>query len=232
MNYPKIFNAESLQISVSHLKNPNWSIPHASMGVNEECPYELRYCKQVHGVNVVEASQASPEVEADGIISREPGLFVGVQTADCLPLLFSDRSHTIVAAVHAGWRGLFAGIVQETIERLKSLVKNSSELECFVGPAIGVQSFEVGPDLIEQLYSSKLPFDESELKAFIRPGKGDRSFVDLKSLVYEVLMRNGLRHESIVVSEIDTKTDAAWHSYRRDHSKAGRNWTWIGLQRG
>ena len=78
-------------------------------------PGEPVWLQQVHGTAVVDAALASAGAEGDAVVSRQAGKVCVVMTADCLPLLFCDRAGTVVAAAHAGWRGLCAGIVEPTV---------------------------------------------------------------------------------------------------------------------
>lgn len=111
----------------------------------ESCPglSAISWLRQVHGTAVAGAD-ASAEPEADAVFSREQGLGCAVLTADCLPVLFCDRGATCVAAAHAGWRGLCAGVLERTVEALPA---PPAELMAWLGPAIGPAHFEVGPEV-------------------------------------------------------------------------------------
>ncbi len=105
------------------------------------------WLQQVHGTTVVEAAAGAAAAQvptADGVFSRTAGVVCAVLTADCLPVLFCDRSGTVVAAAHAGWRGLQAGILERTVGAMA--VPGEQLLACF-GPAIGPQAFEVGDEV-------------------------------------------------------------------------------------
>lgn len=104
------------------------------------------WLNQVHGVDVVDAQRAGglPTPVADAALARVPGVVCGVLTADCLPLLLCDRQGSVVAAVHAGWRGLLAGVVQQTV---RAMAIDGDELLAYLGPAIGPQAFVVGDEV-------------------------------------------------------------------------------------
>ncbi|MFZ0256186.1 MAG: peptidoglycan editing factor PgeF [Gammaproteobacteria bacterium] len=105
------------------------------------------WLNQVHGTTVVStAALIAGETEADGVVSDEPEKVCAILTADCLPVLLCDRSGTRVAAAHAGWRGLAAGILEATISALGA---PENELLAWLGPAISARHFEVGEEVRE-----------------------------------------------------------------------------------
>ena len=108
------------------------------------CPAWL---EQVHGSRIVDLDGPSPDFRADGSITRAAGMVCAVLTADCLPVLLCNRAGTAVAALHAGWRGLAAGILEQGVRRMP----DDSEVLAWLGPAIGPGRFEVGGDVVEQL---------------------------------------------------------------------------------
>jgi YfiH family protein len=114
--------------------------------VRRELPAEPRWLKQVHGVTAVDAAQTATDEEADAAIARAPGVVCTIQVADCMPVLFCDRSGSCVGAAHAGWRGLSGGVLERTIEAMDV---PPGELMAWLGPAIGPLAFEVGPDVLE-----------------------------------------------------------------------------------
>ena len=107
------------------------------------------WLRQVHGTAVVEADP-SRIAEADGSWTSTPGIACTSMTADCLPALFCNRAGTRVAAAHAGWRGLAAGVLEAACE---SLAAEPGEVLVWLGPAIGPQAFEVGPEVRDALCS-------------------------------------------------------------------------------
>ena len=110
-------------------------------------PAEPLWLRQVHGVSVVRHNAGNEAVivpEADGQVASEPGQVCVVLSADCLPVLFCNRAGTRVAAAHAGWRGLAAGVLENTV---KALGEPPAELLAWLGPAIGPSVYEVGDDV-------------------------------------------------------------------------------------
>jgi YfiH family protein len=105
------------------------------------------WLKQVHGSAVLDAAayrSSLQPAEADAIVSRRVGEVCAVLTADCLPVLLCDRAGSVVAAAHAGWRGLLAGVLEHTVTAMKT---PSADLLAYLGPAIGPQAFEVGDEV-------------------------------------------------------------------------------------
>ncbi|MFL6609729.1 MAG: peptidoglycan editing factor PgeF, partial [Pseudomonas sp.] len=110
------------------------------------------WLQQVHGIDVVEADPARVAT-ADASWSATPGIACTAMTADCLPVLFCNRAGTHVAAAHAGWRGLANGVLEATLD---SLQQPTEEILAWLGPAIGPQAFEVGPE-VREAFIAHLP---------------------------------------------------------------------------
>jgi len=109
-------------------------------------PAEPRWLTQIHGVRVVQNEITTPDspIEADAQVAEKTGQVCAILTADCLPVLFCNKSATRVAAAHAGWRGLSAGILENTVQ---AMGKPASQLMAWLGPAIGAAAYEVGEDV-------------------------------------------------------------------------------------
>jgi YfiH family protein len=108
-------------------------------------PSEPLWLSQVHGTRCVVAETATAGVEADAAAAHTPGVVCAVLTADCLPVLLCDDAGTAVAASHAGWRGLAAGILESTVA---AMAIPGQRLMAWLGPAIGPSAFEVGDDVV------------------------------------------------------------------------------------
>jgi YfiH family protein len=110
-----------------------------------QVPAEPGWLKQVHSARVVELGRDA-NLEADASFTREAGQVCAVLTADCLPVLFCDRAGSVVAAAHAGWRGLAGGVLEATVAAMRA---HPGEILAWMGTAIGPQAFEVGDEVRE-----------------------------------------------------------------------------------
>jgi YfiH family protein len=179
---------------------------------------EPRWLKQVHGIRVAMDSDPVPEA-ADASVSRRPGTACVIMTADCLPVIFCDKGGTTVAAAHAGWRGLSAGVLEAT---LKSM--GSSDVMAWMGPAIGPQAYEVG-DEVRQAFVVQSPEAAKAFAAGKVPGKW---WCDLYALARQRLEAGGVK--DIYGGGFCTFTDRErFFSFRRD-GECGRMATLIWLE--
>jgi hypothetical protein len=170
-------------------------------------PAEPLWLRQVHGVRCVVAEAAAPGIEADASVSFRPGTVCAVLTADCLPLLFCDVAGTVVAAAHAGWRGLAAGVIENTVAAMR---RPGDELMAWLGPAIGPRAFEVG----DEVRAAFLAHDAAAAAAFVPHGPG-KWLCDLYRLARQRLEALGVRR--IAGADFCTASDAdRFYSYRRD----------------
>lgn len=178
-------------------------------------PQPPRWLRQVHGCKVIHAAASVGEgadqvddVAADGIWSGMPGAVCAVLTADCLPVLFCDVEGTVVAAAHAGWRGLAAGILEATIAALPA---SPRQLLAWLGPAIGPEAFEVGAE-VRAAFVDRQP--EARV-AFSRGHRADAFFADLYTLARLRLAAAGVRQ--VYGGGWCTHTDAQrFFSFRRE----------------
>ena len=113
--------------------------------LRQHLPAEPGWLRQVHSARVVELGRES-NPEADAAFTRQPGQVCAVLTADCLPVLFCDRAGSVVAAAHAGWRGLAGGVLEATVAAMQVA---PGDILAWMGAAIGPQAFEVGDDVRE-----------------------------------------------------------------------------------
>jgi YfiH family protein len=135
-------------------------------------PAPPAWLAQVHGAEVAQvdhanmASLLSSPPTADAAVTREAGVVLGVRTADCLPVLFSDRAGTVVGAAHAGWRGLAGGVLEATLRAMRA---PPQEIVAWLGPAIGPRMFEVGRDVYDAFCAP-----EPEAATFFAPHRDDK----------------------------------------------------------
>ena len=178
--------------------------------------------RQVHGTQVVTAAPAGESPEADAIVTATPGTTVGVVTADCVPLLLVAPREHVVAAVHAGWRGAAAGIVQRTLAHLRDAFGvEPTSVEAAIGPAIGACCYEVGPEVRAAFRATS---DDTTAVAWSR--RGERDVLDLRRAVRALLEAAGVR--DVAMLGPCTRCSPAYCSYRRDGSGAGRQVSVIG----
>jgi len=117
-------------------------------------PSKPIWLKQVHGIRNVQAEPDNVDCEADASFSNKPNSVCVIMTADCLPVLFCDKAGKQIAAVHAGWRGLAAGVLEETLKNFN--VASPEDILVWLGPAIGPEKFEVG-DEVRDVFIKHLP---------------------------------------------------------------------------
>jgi YfiH family protein len=169
-------------------------------------PAEPGWVRQVHGARAVELP-AGAGAEADAVWTREPGVVCGVLSADCLPVLFCNLAGSHVAAAHAGWRGLAAGVLEATVD---ALGVPATDVCAWLGPAIGPQAFEVGPEVREAFLA-----DHPGAATAFRPGQADRWYCDLYRLARQRLAALGLTR--VTGGGECTWTDPTrFYSFRRD----------------
>jgi YfiH family protein len=177
------------------------------------------WISQVHGVAVVDAASVQPGQPvrvADASIATTPGVVCAVLTADCLPVLFADLAGTVVGAAHAGWRGLAAGVLGETVAAMRAA--GAGELTAWLGPAIGPAQFEVGADVLDSFLAGALNAAEVErMRAAFAPfeGRSGKYLADMNALARILLARAGVTRvwggNYCTASERDR-----FYSYRRD----------------
>jgi YfiH family protein len=155
------------------------------------------------------------EIAADASVTNIPNEVLVIMTADCLPVLFTNASGTVVGAAHAGWRGLCAGVLENTMTELLNLSddKNPANLIAWLGPAIGPEQFEVGEDVVLAFTNSNFPVSLDAFKAI--PGRPGKFLANIYQLARWQLEACGL--EIISGGEFCTVRDKEhFFSYRRD----------------
>ncbi len=184
-------------------------------------PSEPAWLTQIHSAKVVDADVVTNGYEADAISSCIPGRVCAVLTADCLPLLLCNQTGDCVAAVHAGWRGLAAGVIEATLDQFAD---PGSDIMAWLGPAIGAECFEVGVGVRDSFMQHN-----PEAEAAFKPSRAGHWLADIYGLARQRLEACGVT--SVWGGEYCTVTDKArFYSYRRD-GQTGRMATliWIDL---
>ncbi len=181
--------------------------------IPDALPLPLRLPRQRHGAQIASLNaQSTARREGDITYTTAPGEVCAVVAADCLPLLLCDRSGAEVAAVHAGWRGLAAGVLAAAVDAFKA---PAGQLIAWIGPAIGGAHYPVGEDVHRALAS----LDGAE--DFFEPVGAGRWQLELRALACHWLQRRGLA--TIYDSGLCCWSDRRWHSVRRDGAQSGRN---------
>lgn len=167
----------------------------------------LAQVRQVHGAAVLDAPAGCSGVqgEGDGLVARDPGVVLGILTADCVPVLLEGERG--VAALHAGWRGLVAGVLEEGVRQVGPV------RAAWVGPCIHACCYEVGDDVSEAFTRAGLPV-------------ADERHVDPADAARSALQRAGVRN--LAVATECTSSDRNFFSYRRDGT-TGRQGSFIAL---
>lgn len=195
----------------------------ASLGVLKT---SLFLPKQVHGVNALRILKTDDSVsvsskEADAVWTTEPGILVGVQTADCAPILFSTADGKVVGAIHAGWRGAVADIAIKVLAQVsKELSLAPKHFRISIGPCIGFDSFEVGSEVIDEV--KKIV----EIDNIVKEGKPGYFFLNLAGLIKLRLNKNFYEHVEII-DRCTFTNPQEYFSYRQSKGKCGRQFSGI-----
>lgn len=178
--------------------------------LRDRLPSEPVWLNQVHGVTVVDAAVCSGVPDADASFTCEKGIVCVVMTADCLPVLLCTADGKAVAAAHAGWRGLAAGVLENTVAALRR--NSSAEIMAWLGPAIGRDAFEVGED-VREAFIRKDSLLETAFRAY--PGREGKYLADIYELARRTLEMAGVT--GVFGGGFCTVSEAErFYSYRRD----------------
>jgi len=191
----------------------------------------LATCHQIHSATAVRVNAPWAQGDApraDAMVTDQPGLLLGVLTADCAPVLFADAEAGVVGAAHAGWKGAVAGVLRATVAEMIALGAEANRIHAVVGPCIHQASYEVGEDMRLEVIAKTAWADW----CFERAARAGHYQFDLPSYVSGELQRQGLG--AVEVLDYDTYTDEErFYSYRRtthrDETDYGRQLSVIGL---
>jgi polyphenol oxidase len=206
----------------------NWRRFMQAVGLADRSLIRLR---QVHGVGIRHADRDAdvpraqpPFADGDAMMSADRTQALSVRVADCAPVLLADSHAGLVAAVHAGWRGVVQGIVPATIRSMEQRGASAQRMIMAVGACIGGDALQVGPEVVTAMR-------EADLAAALLPDPRDatRSLVDLRSAIALQASRSGVRSERFDVDPSCTVRDPIHFSYRRDGPRSGRMSCVIGL---
>lgn len=173
---------------------------------------------QIHSPEVVVADKpwsVEARPKADAIVTKTPGLAIGVSTADCGPLLFADPQARVIGAAHAGWRGASSGVIEGTIARMEELGADRDRITVALGPMIRQQNYEVSQGFVEEF----LRADETYARFFVPATRDGHAMFDLPAFIASRLAQCGItRFEDVGIC---TYADAdRFYSYRRSTHRA------------
>ena len=187
----------------------------AALGVE---PERLLTAYQIHSPDAVVVETAwTPQgrPRADGIVTRAPGVAIGVTTADCGPILLADPAAGVIGAAHAGWRGALTGIVEATVAAMEQLGAERSRIYAALGPMIRQRNYEVGPDLITRFAAE----DSDSQRFFAAAPRQGHALFDLAGFIGMRLARAGIRQFEDL--ELCTYADPGrFFSFRRSTHQA------------
>lgn len=178
---------------------------------------ELLAVYQVHAAGVVQVKRGTPhdnDTKGDALVTDDPDRVLSVRVADCVPLLLGTGDGRAVAAVHAGWRGVVANIASEALGMLRD---HGDHIVAAIGPAIGFDAFEVGPEVLDEFARRFGP------TAPIRHTPDGKGRVDLRECLRRQLIDAGIPDDRIDRTDRCTYTHAdEFFSHRRDRGVTGR----------
>jgi YfiH family protein len=173
-------------------------------------PAEPAWLRQVHGTSIINAEAGRlGRPQADGAVAHAAGAVCAVMAADCMPVLLADEDGTVVAAAHAGWRGLCAGVIEAALDAMRLPPES---LLAWLGPAIGPRVYEVGAEVREAFVSR----DPAAIAAFT-PTRADHWLLDLYMIAKQRLQRRGVLR--IFGGDFCTYSESErFYSFRRDRT--------------
>ena len=177
---------------------------------------DLALPRQVHSDNICWMREPGRPEQTDAVITDKPGLCVCVKTADCIPVLLYDTRRRVVAAVHAGWRGTVARIVQKTIRQMQP--HSPDDLHAIIGPGISLEQFEVGDEVYDAFKTEGFPMERITKKT-------ERWHINLWEANRWLIEEQGVT--DIFVEGTCTRSSEDFYSARRETINTGRNYNGI-----
>jgi len=204
----------------SHVGDVALVVARNRMLLNKLLPSEPVWLEQVHGAVVANADQADCRPQADACFARHRASVCVVLTADCLPVLLCDQQGSVVGAVHAGWRGMVAGVIEATV---KAMAVEPENMIAWLGPAISQSAFEVGAEVRDEFCAA-----HPQASSAFAPGLHGKWFADIYALARLRLNTLGVTH--VYGGGLCTYADKEkFFSYRRD-GVTGRMGTFVWLE--
>ncbi len=174
---------------------------------------ELVSVHQVHSATVETVTELpkGERPKADAIVTNVSGLALTILTADCQPVLFSDRYAGVIGAAHAGWRGAVDGVLENTIEAMEALGSRREDISAVIGPTISQRAYEVGPEFLDRFLT-----EDSSNSRFFGRGEQDRYYFDLPAYGLSRL-RSAKVGQAEWIRHCTYADPARFYSYRRSY---------------
>ena len=186
----------------------------AALGVDDD---HFLTVQQEHTTSVITVSEAWKNENApvaDGLVTNVPGLGIAVLTADCTPVLFAAPEARIIGAAHAGWKGAVSGIIENTVDAMMQLGAKRDRIIAAVGPCIGPDSYEVGPEFHDRFLS-----DSSDNDCYFQPSdKMGHVYFDIGKFVLDKIRASGVNTTERLKADTYSEKDK-FYSYRRSHHR-------------
>ncbi|AZO02700.1 MULTISPECIES: peptidoglycan editing factor PgeF [unclassified Mesorhizobium] len=166
---------------------------------------------QIHSPDVVVAREpfAGPRPKADAIVTDRPGIAIGASTADCGPVLFADDEARVIGAAHAGWKGAFTGVLENTVAAMEGLGARRDRIVAVLGPSIGPDNYEVGPEFVARFVEA----DAGNERYFSPSRTVGHSMFDLNQYTVDRLRKAGVTAEGL--GRCTYAEEDLFYSYRR-----------------
>ncbi|MBX3569952.1 MAG: peptidoglycan editing factor PgeF [Rhizobiaceae bacterium] len=195
-------NDDSARVAENRRRVAAW------MGVE---PTHLLSLHQVHSPDVVVATGplSSPRPRADALVTDRPGLALGTTTADCGPVLFSDADAGVIGAAHAGWKGAFTGVLENTVDAMEALGARRDRIVAVLGPSISMRNYEVGPEFVGRFVAA----DAANDRYFSGSARVGHAMFDLNAYTVDRLRAAGITAECL--DRCTYAEEDLFFSYRR-----------------
>lgn len=212
------------QKSVFHIFPDRFDLAYTIPPLRYEYPWVM--AQQVHGKNIWVGKNRSEHTLKgyDGMLTRTDKIDMGIRTADCLPIILYEPHAHILSLIHAGWKGLYEGIIEEVLQKIKGNGGRISSLIVAIGPHIGSCCYSVDFSRV-RMFHKKLKSSNEFAK-----NRGKTWYLDLRAIVYLLLKQYGMKSSQIDDVDMCTCCNSEYFSYRREGEKCGRMVTVAGLR--
>ena len=229
--YQKLLSEIEFVSNVTESKFSQLPVEFGFIEKSASLDYNMHYANQVHSNIIVQSSSSTSQlsscrIDADGIYTSAYTT-VAIKTADCLPILLTNKNADFVMAVHAGWRGLCCDILSSAFLTIKNRFKiNPKEVCVFIGPCISMQNYKVGEDLVNSFRKSSSYIGKSFEQYFFKQISISKWNFDLRFYAILKLLSFGCIAKKIFCHSSCTYSNTNYYSFRRE-GRLGSNWTWI-----